>query len=143
VEAYAGQRAIISGALEESSLEYPCHSPTRERWYLMHAARYTGPGEACVVVAHVEVTRRVVSQRALRGAHEYLRTITDSMGEGLFAIDAAGRVTFLNEAAENCSAGAVLGELAVFRCLGAAVETPKSAVLQAVCMKATTGIEPV
>jgi PAS domain S-box-containing protein len=101
VEASAGLRGIISGALEEFSLEYPCHSPTRERWYLMHATRYTGPGEARVVVVHVDVTRRVASQRALLGARDYLRTITDSMGEGLFAIDAAGRVTFLNQAAEK------------------------------------------
>jgi EAL domain-containing protein (putative c-di-GMP-specific phosphodiesterase class I) len=65
VEASAGLRAIISGALAEFSLEYPCHSPTLERWYLMHATRYTGPGEARVVVAHVDITRRVVAQRAL------------------------------------------------------------------------------
>jgi EAL domain-containing protein (putative c-di-GMP-specific phosphodiesterase class I) len=65
VEASAGLRAIIAGRLAEFSLEYPCHSPTLERWYLMHAKRYIGPGEARVVVAHVDVTSRVVSQRAL------------------------------------------------------------------------------
>jgi EAL domain-containing protein (putative c-di-GMP-specific phosphodiesterase class I) len=65
VEASAGLRAIISGHLAEFSLEYPCHSPTLERWYLMHATRYTGPGEARVVVVHVDVTPRIVSQRAL------------------------------------------------------------------------------
>jgi len=65
VEASAGLRGIISGDLEEFSLEYACHSPTLERWYLMHATRYTGPGEARVVVVHVDVTSRVVSQRAL------------------------------------------------------------------------------
>jgi EAL domain-containing protein (putative c-di-GMP-specific phosphodiesterase class I) len=65
VEASAGLRAIIAGRLAEFSLEYPCHSPTLERWYLMHATRYTGPGEARVVVVHVDVTSRIVSQRAL------------------------------------------------------------------------------
>jgi len=73
VEAAAGLRAIVSGRLAEFSLEYPCHSPTLERWYLMHATRYTGPGDARVVVVHVDITRRVVSQRALlseRKAHE-------------------------------------------------------------------------
>ncbi len=65
VEASAGLRAIIAGRLGEFSLEYPCHSPTLERWYLMHATRYVGPGEARVVVVHVDVTLRVLSQRAL------------------------------------------------------------------------------
>lgn len=65
VEASAGLRAIIAGRLAEFSLEYPCHSPTRERWYLMHATRYIGPGKARVVVVHVDVTLRILSQRAL------------------------------------------------------------------------------
>ena len=65
VETSAGLRAIIAGELAEFSLEYPCHSPTLERWYLMHATRYLGPGDARVVVAHFDVTSRVVSQRAL------------------------------------------------------------------------------
>jgi hypothetical protein len=65
VEASAGLRAIISGCLTEFSLEYPCHSPTLERWYLMHATCYTGLGETRVVVVHVDVTPRVASQRAL------------------------------------------------------------------------------
>ena len=65
VEASAGLRAIIAGRLAEFSLEYPCHSPTLERWYLMHARRYIGSGEARVVVVHVDVTLRVISQRAL------------------------------------------------------------------------------
>jgi EAL domain-containing protein (putative c-di-GMP-specific phosphodiesterase class I) len=64
-EAAAGLRAIIAGRQTEFSLEYPCHGPTLECWYLMHATRYTGAGEARVVVVHVDVTRRVVSQRAL------------------------------------------------------------------------------
>ena len=72
-EAAAGLRAIISGRLAEFSLEYPCHSPTRERWCLMRATRYTGPGVARVVVVHVDITQRVTAQRALlseRRAHE-------------------------------------------------------------------------
>jgi PAS domain-containing protein len=52
-------------------------------------------------VVHLHITQRVVSQRALLGAHNYLHTITNSMGEGLVAIDAAGRVTFLNGVAEK------------------------------------------
>jgi PAS domain S-box-containing protein len=99
--AAAGLRAILDGAQSEFSLEYPCHSPTVERWFVLHATRYTGPGEARVVVTHVDVTRRVTSQRALLQARNYLRTVTDSMGEGLFAIDVEGRVTYLNEAAEK------------------------------------------
>jgi PAS domain-containing protein len=64
-KAAAGLRAIISGRLAEFSLEYPCHSPTLERWYLMHATRYTGRGEARVVVVHARAGRKRRRPRVL------------------------------------------------------------------------------
>jgi PAS domain S-box-containing protein len=100
-QAASGLRAILAGHRSEFSLEYPCHSPAVERWFVMHATRYAGRGEARIVVTHVDVTPRVFSQRALLQARNYLRTITNSMSEGLFAIDTEGRVTYLNEAAEK------------------------------------------
>jgi PAS domain S-box-containing protein len=95
-----GLRSILAGLGSEFSLEYPCHSPTAERWFVMRATRYAGAGAARVVVTHVDVTPRVLSQRALVKARNYLSTITDSMGEGLFAVDTEGRVTYLNAAGE-------------------------------------------
>lgn len=96
-----GLRSILAGLRSEFSLEYPCHSPTVERWFVMHATRYAGAGEARIVVTHVDVTSRMLSQRALVKARNYLRTITDSMVEGLCAVDTEGRVTHLNAAGEE------------------------------------------
>ena len=41
----------------------------------------------------VDLTKRLESERALRTAGNYLRAVTDSMGEGLFMLDSAGHVT--------------------------------------------------
>lgn len=50
-----GLADVLAGRRERFSLRYPCHSPTEERWFLMHAARL--PGEnAGVVVSHVNIT---------------------------------------------------------------------------------------
>ncbi len=49
----------------------------------------------------VDMSERVASERALRTAANYLRAVTDSMGEGLFTLDTDGRVTYMNEAAEE------------------------------------------
>jgi PAS domain S-box-containing protein len=48
-----------------------------------------------------DVTERVESQRRLRAAHDGLRAITDSMGEGLCTMDPEGRLTYINRAGEE------------------------------------------
>ena len=50
--AAAGLRAIIAGSERPFALEYPCHSPAEERWFLLRATRFAGAGGARVVVAH-------------------------------------------------------------------------------------------
>jgi len=56
----------------------------------------------------VNVTHRVLqaeelrrSQQELRMARNYLRAVTDHVGEGLFAIDCDGRLTYMNPVAEE------------------------------------------
>jgi DNA-binding CsgD family transcriptional regulator len=61
-----GIRSVISGELQEYSIEYPCHSPTEKRWFFMRAVRLDGPGPLRVVVSHENIT-------ALRLAEERLR----------------------------------------------------------------------
>ena len=74
----------------------------------MRAARFAGPGAARLVVSHQDVTTRrqaqdeVVSQaKRLEEAADYLGAITNSMGEGLYATDIEGRLTYMNAAAEQ------------------------------------------
>jgi PAS domain S-box-containing protein len=49
----------------------------------------------------VDITHRVESERRLRAARDYLRAITDSMGEGLYAVDTDCRLIYMNRAAEK------------------------------------------
>ena len=50
-----GIRKVLSGEREAFSTQYPCHSPTERRWFLMHAApvKHVSGG---VVVSHVNIT---------------------------------------------------------------------------------------
>jgi PAS domain S-box-containing protein len=104
----AGLRALLAGSETEFSMEYACHRPEVKRFFVMRASRFAGPGAARLVVSHQDVTTRrqaqdeVVSQaKKLEEAADYLGAITDSMGEGLYATDTEGRVTYMNEAAEQ------------------------------------------
>ena len=49
----------------------------------------------------VDMTERVAAERALLAARNYMKAVTDSMGEALYTLDAEGRLIYMNEAAEN------------------------------------------
>lgn len=54
----SGLRAVLDGSLSTFELEYPCHSPTRERWFRVHANPFPHQGERYAVVLHEDVTNR-------------------------------------------------------------------------------------
>jgi PAS domain S-box-containing protein len=57
-----GLKEILAGGREVFELEYPCHSPSVQRWFLLRATRYEGAGPLRVVVAHENITERRQAQ---------------------------------------------------------------------------------
>ncbi len=53
--AVEGLRAVLEGRVDRFSMEYPCHSPQQQRWFVMHARPLHGeqPG---AVISHVDIT---------------------------------------------------------------------------------------
>jgi two-component system CheB/CheR fusion protein len=53
--AQRGVREVLEGRRPHFSLEYPCHAPNQERWFVMHVSAVSGeqPG---AVVSHVNIT---------------------------------------------------------------------------------------
>ena len=51
--AVAGIRGVLSRQIPVFSLEYPCHSPTEERWFVMLVAPV---GSSRAVVTHIDVS---------------------------------------------------------------------------------------
>lgn len=69
-----GVREVIAGERELFTMEYPCHSPTERRWFLMRVSPFTVDGKRRVVVAHVDITGRKeaeleVDERARQLSH--------------------------------------------------------------------------
>ena len=56
-DAATGIREVRDGRLPRFSLEYPCHSPKKERWFIMSVTPL-GPDYRGVVVTHIDVTER-------------------------------------------------------------------------------------
>jgi PAS domain-containing protein len=57
-----GLREMLAGRREVFKLEYSCHSPAVQRWFLLRAMRYMGSGPLRVVVAHENITDRRQAQ---------------------------------------------------------------------------------
>jgi two-component system CheB/CheR fusion protein len=53
--ALRGLQGVLEGTLPGFSIEYPCHSPTEQRWFVMHVAPIQAPSLGAVV-SHINVT---------------------------------------------------------------------------------------
>ncbi len=69
-ESYAAQaaaklRALIEGTADAFHLEYPCHSPTEERWFSMTGTPLRWSDEFFVIISHQDITRRKLAEQRL------------------------------------------------------------------------------
>ena len=61
-----GIRRVLDGELQSFNMQYPCHSPTEERWFVVRVVRLRTAGEKWVVVSHENITPVVKAQEALK-----------------------------------------------------------------------------
>ena len=61
-EAAKGIRGVLEGTLPRFSLEYPCHSPDEQRWFVLNAAPVSSEPFGAVV-SHVDITAWRARQR--------------------------------------------------------------------------------
>lgn len=70
-EAAEGIRAVIEDGRPLFTLEYPCHSPDTQRWFLLTASPL-GTADGGAVVAHIDVTTRRLAQQQARERQQAL-----------------------------------------------------------------------
>jgi PAS domain S-box-containing protein len=75
-EALQGIKAVLNKQLEKFEMEYPCHSPTEQRWYVLNASNYNAD-EPRVVLRHVDITQRKVMENKLRDQEVFYRTLIE------------------------------------------------------------------
>ena len=68
-------------------MEYSCHSPTQQRWFVMRVTRFQSPGPVRIVIVHDDCTERKLAEDALRDSEERYRNLFNSMDEGFCIIE--------------------------------------------------------
>ncbi len=76
-DAGEGIRAVLAGRQPGYLLEYPCHSPDRQRWFAMSVTPLQG-GEGGVVVSHLDITQRKQAEIALANQQQMLEALVAS-----------------------------------------------------------------
>jgi len=62
-KAAQGIRKVIANPRESFYLEYPCHSPSRNRWFMMRVTSFPQAGQYWFVVAHNDITERKLAEQ--------------------------------------------------------------------------------
>lgn len=85
---------VLSGRRAEFGMEYACHCGSRRRWFRMTVTPLSDPaGEAAggdaggVVVAHSDITERVLSEEHCRRQSERLQLALEAAHMGVWSVD--------------------------------------------------------
>ncbi|HEY0943843.1 MAG TPA: PAS domain S-box protein [Opitutaceae bacterium] len=92
-ELLEGIRAVATGEREEFSHEYPCHLPTRKRWFQGRVSPFAGGGPGCVVVTHEDITAR---REALAQLH-LMHAALEAAPNGCVITGVDGRIQWANK----------------------------------------------
>ena len=82
----AGIQGVLGGALPVFQLDYPCHSPTAQRWFQMNVVPLKGSASGAVV-SHINITERKLAEEALRDSEVRYRTLFDSNPQPMWVFD--------------------------------------------------------
>jgi len=91
--AAAGIRAVLEGERSTFELEYPCHSPSTKRWFLLYVAPFTVDGSRYASVAHIDITARKQRESTLEAAYDICTDTDRSFTAQLDALLELGRDT--------------------------------------------------
>jgi diguanylate cyclase (GGDEF)-like protein/PAS domain S-box-containing protein len=82
-QAAAAIRSVLAGAAPGFSVEYPCHSPTQQRWFLMKVTPLADELPHGVVVMHLDISE----QRRAEEVQRRFVAAMDAIADGIFLTD--------------------------------------------------------
>jgi diguanylate cyclase (GGDEF)-like protein/PAS domain S-box-containing protein len=97
-----GIRSVLSGAARSFSIEYPCHSPTDRRWFLMTVTPLAEDRPNGAVVMHLNISERKRITAGLRDSESRFRQMAENISDVFFLRDADGnRMLYISPAYEE------------------------------------------
>jgi len=85
-------RAILSGELQEFSVEYPCRSPREERWFILQVSAMKDGA----VISHIDISARKRAENDLRNSEEFNRSIFENSPDCVKVLELDGTLHSMN-----------------------------------------------
>ena len=94
-----GINDVIAGRRTSFEMEYPCHSPTVQRWFVMRVTRFQSPGPVRIVIVHDNITLRKQAEQALRQTELRFRALFDWGPIAMYSCNTSGTIQEFNRSA--------------------------------------------
>ncbi len=95
-----GIRAVLAHQRETFFLEYPCDSPTEQRWFRMVVLLLANDDRTRVLVIHENITTRKHTEAELRVSDQQKQSILDAALDAIIVMNHQGCIMEFNPAAE-------------------------------------------
>jgi PAS domain S-box-containing protein len=95
-EVFEGIKAVMAGERSTFSIEYPCHSPAQQRWFLMQVDPMP-PEQGGVVISHVNITERRQAEASVRESEKRFRVTFEQAAVGVAHSSPDGRLLLMNQ----------------------------------------------
>ena len=89
-------RSILNGEKQIFTHEYPCHSPTEKRWFLLQISPMIG-GDGGAVISHINITDRKLSEIRLKNSEEFNRSIVENSPDCIKVLELDGTLSSMNK----------------------------------------------
>lgn len=100
-----GIRDILAGRISEFELEYPCHSPTQRRWFVVRISRFEWYKRVRLIVAHQNITELKLVQLELLQNQRRTESVIESVNNGIITVDNKGQILTANRACARIFGG--------------------------------------
>ena len=88
-------REVLSGKSSRLEMEYPCHSPTEERWFILQVNALQG-GQDGAVISHINITARKKAEILLKNSEEFNRSIFENSPDCVQVLQLDGSLYSMN-----------------------------------------------
>jgi diguanylate cyclase (GGDEF)-like protein/PAS domain S-box-containing protein len=83
-QAARGIRSVLNGGVSTFSMEYPCHSATEQRWFLLKVTALTDHQSNRAVVMHFDITGEKQANRDLQDSELRFRQMAEGIRDVFF-----------------------------------------------------------
>ena len=95
-----GIRKVLNDEIKEEFVDYPCHSPTENRWYRLKIAKFEF-NQKYIILIHTNISMNKVVEENLVETEKFFKQVIEQSSEGISITSVDGKIVEWNKAEEK------------------------------------------